>query len=178
MVNISHKYQFSKLYEAGVFGNKLRSWGTIQELLDSGYMGFVNIRTRGVGGGGAAAYNLRVRDVRDYLKAHDLPESKTMANVPAPDHKLLWQGELWGTRYLFIDRTPGLNMRQAILRARKIEGAQAFWTLKSTLTPSSFSDLVALLEQYEPNVVELSVYSEPVGLIPGRNAIVWEVRNY
>jgi hypothetical protein len=47
------------------------------------------------------------------------------------------------------------------------------------MTPSSWADFEALLELYPSHVLEVSVYAgTTVGDVPGRNAVVWEVRRY
>lgn len=50
--------------------------------------------------------------------------------------------------------------------------------LKQYLNDCSYADLMVLLEQYPGHVVELSACQSCIGTIPGRNAVVWEVRKY
>ena len=62
--------------------------------------------------------------------------------------------------------------------ATQTEGIRAILKLRSVLFPSSLADLEALFEIYPDSVIEFSAYRFAVGAIPGRNAVIWEVRNY
>jgi len=57
-------------------------------------------------------------------------------------------------------------------------GLNAKMILEKNLYTSSLADIYALLEIYPDSVIEFSSYSIPVGNIKGRNAVIWEVRNY
>ena len=46
------------------------------------------------------------------------------------------------------------------------------------LDPSSRDDLDALLELYPDATIELTAFDIDTGVIPGRNTIFWEVRDY
>lgn len=59
---------------------------------------------------------------------------------------------------------------------RQYEGLVAKMLLRKHLDPSSLADLEALLERYPKHVVELSACSTCFGTVPGRNAVIWEVR--
>lgn len=50
--------------------------------------------------------------------------------------------------------------------------------LSKHLNPNTLADLEILLDTYPDAVVELSATEKPFGTVPGRNAIIWEVRNY
>jgi len=50
--------------------------------------------------------------------------------------------------------------------------------LKLAMTPASHEDWNLLLERYPGHVLEVSVYDRCLGDTPGRNALVWEVREY
>ena len=57
-------------------------------------------------------------------------------------------------------------------------GVSAIMLLKRHLNPNSLADLLTLLDQYPDSVVELSATNICLGVLPHRNAIIWEVRNY
>jgi hypothetical protein len=61
---------------------------------------------------------------------------------------------------------------------RQHGGLAARMLLRKHLNPSSLADLEALLERYPGHVVELSACDRCFGTVPGRNAIIWEVRKY
>lgn len=98
-----------------------------------------------------------------------------------PDERLTIQGEI-------INHYNGLNllyskikkpMNLALAECQEYaKGLKAQLILKYFLSPSSYSDLEVLLEKYSESAIEFSTYSIPVGNIPGRNTVIWEVRNY
>jgi hypothetical protein len=63
-------------------------------------------------------------------------------------------------------------------KGRQLEGVAARMILEKHLNASSLADLYALFDRWPGHVVELSAVSRCLGTIPGRNAVVWEVRNY
>jgi hypothetical protein len=50
--------------------------------------------------------------------------------------------------------------------------------LKATMTPASHDDWLLLIDKYPKHVIEVSIYDCCLGDMPGRNALVWEVRRY
>lgn len=60
--------------------------------------------------------------------------------------------------------------------ARQYTGSAAVAVLRAYLSPDSYADLRELLDLYPGHVVEFTACSREVGKIPGRNAVVWEVR--
>lgn len=73
----------------------------------------------------------------------------------------------------------GDNWRKRMpVDGREWRGANARFMLHKHLNANSLADLYALLERYPCHVVELSACEENVGVIPYRNAVVWEVRQY
>lgn len=57
-------------------------------------------------------------------------------------------------------------------------GLKAEVLLKGAMSPGSYEDFQILRETYPDHVIEFTVYDAPVGDIPHRNTIVWEVRLY
>jgi hypothetical protein len=58
------------------------------------------------------------------------------------------------------------------------KGVTAALLLDRHLNGPSREDLRALLERFPGHVVELSACARCIGTVPGRNAVVWEVRRY
>jgi hypothetical protein len=107
-------------------------------------------------------------------------EDRVNFNESAPDERLVLQGEVSrfvGGLYLRYS-TLKLPMRSAMKDARDVGGASAQAILRGVLTGSSYEDLDALLELYPDAVVEFGAYAKCLGAIPGRNAVIWEVRAY
>ena len=57
-------------------------------------------------------------------------------------------------------------------------GLRADLLLSSVMTPSSLDDWEMLTSRFPGHVLEVSVYDRCLGDVPGRNALVWEVRRY
>ena len=57
-------------------------------------------------------------------------------------------------------------------------GLNALEILRRELWPSSLADVEALLELYPDSVIEFGTYDVAVGNLPGRNTVIWEVRNF
>jgi hypothetical protein len=184
-VNVLTKEQNYRLWKGGAFGNKLRQWRTLDEWEKSGFAGQVVLRYLGSAGGGFCKYNLRPGEVdavvEDWIKA-GAERPKIMVNEAAPDRAVVLQGELWNGAdpwNYFLYSTVRAHMRPALERESRVsKGLATELLLRSTLTPSSYSDLGAVRERYPDHAIELSVYSIMVGDIPGRNTLIWEVRKY
>jgi hypothetical protein len=97
------------------------------------------------------------------------------------DRYLLLQGELmiWkGELYLYGSRTT-LKMRDALKAdAHEWWGLQVRMLMRQNLDPASYDCVMELLDLYPDHVIEFSCWSIQVGVTPGRNTIVWEVRRY
>lgn len=63
-------------------------------------------------------------------------------------------------------------------RRRTWERSAAVACLNRWLTPDSLSDLRELLQLYPDHVVEFTALDSNLGTLPGRNAVIWEVRQY
>lgn len=61
-------------------------------------------------------------------------------------------------------------------KGKQYQGLAARMLLARHLNASSLADLDAVLECYPGHVVELSACDRCFGTVPGRNAVVWEVR--
>lgn len=63
-------------------------------------------------------------------------------------------------------------------QGREYRGVDALVMLKRHLNECSLADLEALREKYPGHVYELSACTRPIGTVPNRNAVMWEVRQY
>lgn len=175
------------LWQSHAFGNSLRSWNSVEELLESGYQGPVSMRCT-VPDSKLCRYNVPIAEVRFYLKHYlnnfSIPADQFYFGEMAPDEKLTLQGELkrgdtgWELTYSTV---PGLRMRECLLNdagVRHATGLAALTIVRQALTPSSFEDLMACFDRWPDRVLEFSAYRCTLGDLPGRNAIVWEHRDY
>lgn len=175
-----------RLYESGAFGNKLRTWNDLSSLMRDDYCGGVVMRYKGAGGGteypryGQEIPKAEVADtVQAWVSAGASRESIRF-NEAAWDDKLIIQGEVMRSQEhlsLFYSREK-TKMREALKRGLQVEGLRAMMLLRHALSPASYDDVEALIERYPDAVIEFSAYSHNVGNCRGRNAVIWEVRNY
>lgn len=182
-MRIKEKSQMYALYQAGMFGNKLRSWSNLEDLKMSGYSGKVGMRYAGKSGGGFVRYALP----QDQLKTVTEEWVKLGANPDlirygedAPDEKLLIQGEVQQSidyLDLFYSNIKG-KMRDALKQGKSLNGLRAVRILKQSMSTNSWEDLQKLFSEYPGAVVEFSVYEMDLGCIPARNTLIWEVRHY
>lgn len=178
--SIRTKAEFFRLWRLGVLGNSIRVWDQIADVAHVSHVGF---REMAVAGGGEATIvpfalasatyqqwkSRGLRFVMDEACPNDLTTlCGEVARVPG----LVMQGRL------AIE--PRCSMRQANERGqlRNLTGAQIRRVVDCYMDPSSQDDLDQLLDLYPDAVVEFSCFTKDVGLLPHRNTIFWEVRNY
>ena len=191
MDSVLRKTQNYRLWRAGAWGCKLRSW-TLDEFKASRFRGLVAIRTLGAGGG-SCIYNLWHDQAELRVGALVAAGTSSSNNITidelAPAEFAILQGEYLNDVFL-LDGYPtrgslhystmsGAHMRDALRSsAEDAHGLRADLLLAQAMTPASREDWLALLAQYPGHVLEVSVYDRCLGDLPGRNALVWEVRKY
>ena len=183
-LKITSKAQFYDLWQQGLLGNRPRAWPTLEALGKSGYTGPVTLRYRGPAGGGVATTHVPARSVPAKVaewKSSGVDPTKLTFHESMPDEKLLLQGEVTrsvGGLDLMFSTEPGQSMRDAMRQARTASGLAARLILDAFLDANSRDDIEALLELYPDSVVEFGAYARDVGVLPRRNTVIWEVRDY
>lgn len=184
MRTVNSKADYFRLCEAGIFGNSLRLWGTLDEVKEDGYTGVLSARVRRSTGGGHTRYNIKsIQEAEEVLaqwQAEGVQQKEIYFNESAPDEFLVSQGELMLSTnfYSYFYCNEKLKMRDAMKKGRQMEGLQVKMYLQSIMTPASYHDVQDLLNEFSDSVIELSVYDRCLGSRPGRNTLIWEVRNY
>lgn len=188
------------MWQAGLFGNKIRTWNSLNEILESEYRGTVTMRYKGSGGGGFTKYEVPIKNISATIEewadnarveGKQFDPGRVTFNESAPDDMLIIQGEVTDMHPTLPAGAPSemifwmLNyscekkkMRDAMAKARHAYGIVARTILENAMTPQSFSDMQELIEMYPDHVIEFGVYEHCLGNIPGRNAVIWEVRKY
>lgn len=176
----TNKVDFYKRYEQGEFGNRPRTWSSWQELRDSDFKGRVTIRD--MTPGGPCHYAVPVSFLRDGKTPIGVNLNCCRFNEGMPDEDLTIQGNVWHDGHLQLEYScePGIGHRLAVKqpKMKSASGLKAVSLLKMYMDPSSYDDLQEMLDTYEGAVIEFSAYGKRVGMIPGRNTVFWEVRNY
>lgn len=175
-MEIRSKAQFFAAWRRGLLGNPIRVWDHIDDvpiLVDT--LGF---REVGKAGGGAAAIVPRYLGVATAI-SWDREGRQYIMDEACPNHLTTLCGEVGRTYLGLVGRLaiePRCSMREAKLL--NVTGSKILCLLDLYMDPSSKDDIWQLLDLYPDAVVEFSCFPHDVGLIPNRNTIVWEVRNY
>lgn len=181
---IKSKEECYALYESGLFGNKPFIWDSYEEILSSKWQDKVSIRSKKGVVRKKTKYNVSVGKIPEEiekLKEIGMKEDDITFNQSMPDNRLLIQGEMmkWHKGIYLTYSTLKTQMNIALKeQPQNAKGLTAKLLLKQNLSPSSYEDVVALMEMFPKDVIEFSAYEIFVGNIPGRNTIIWEVRNY
>jgi len=186
-MQVLNKKSNLNLFSTNAFGAKSPSWNTLQEVRESNYKEKVVLRTT-MGGNGLCCYDLTIEEAENVVKNCGIDPSFIYFNATTDDNFLVLQGEYMESIIVkdskvyaccFTYTTIKKKMRIALKEESHVEyGIQARKLLIEAMTPSSWSDFEAVLENFPNHIVEVSVYNNNYGDILGRNAIVWEVRTY
>ena len=168
------------LYEAGILGNKVLTWNSYAEILRSGWKGMVCIRSKKGIERGKMVYNIKIEDIPKYLENFG-GEENVIFNQSMPDEHLIIQGEIMndqkGIHLLYTTIKKPMNLGLAE-ENRTVNGPAAEKILFHNLSEESYNEINRLLIEFPESVIEFSTYSVPVGNLPNRNTVIWEVRNY
>jgi hypothetical protein len=178
------KKECYKLFESGSLGNKPKTWSSYEEVLADGWKGKVTMRSKA----GMARKNVRYCVPLDKIpyeieewKKQGMKEKDISFNETMPDEHIAIQGEIMKSEngiYLLYS-TLKTQMNTALKeKPEHAFGLKANILLKENLWPSSLADVEALLDLYPDSVIEFSAYEIAVGNLPGRNTVIWEVRDF
>lgn len=187
---ISNKAEMYRMLHRGDFGNTVPMWFSIREWeLDAMFREpYRSIRYWGVRSltpGGPCTLNAPVAYVWDI--ANDFIRRGHQVNIsPMIDHIVnvsMWANVLRSPSGLIVEcieyPDKASNWRVEMpTKAKTYQNTAANMLLRKHLNPSTLDDLGILLDKYPDAVVELSATESEFGTVPGRNAIIWEVRNY
>lgn len=185
-MEIKSKAEFFRLWEAGCLGNRPLLFHTLQEALDSGceFIGFRELNKAGGGGAWEKAQNTPLGfKIIDTFQRWTALGRHFIMDGGCPNHLGTLQGEVCRTYRGWeglIGLSNGLPMRPAMAAGLLVprSGVVVKALLDSYMDPSSRDDLDAILDLYPDATVEFTCFSVDVGVIPNRNTIFWEVRNY
>lgn len=201
-MKIRSKSEFFRLWRAGLLGNRPLMWDTIEEAMASGCE---RIGFRELGKAGGGAWELWVRNEAVAAATRWTSEGrKFVMDGSVPNDHSTMQGEVCrterglesflvvrdvvindlayhmctlGSDWNYLGLPPmrmtmgaGWHRHRGYLKTKVI--------LDHYMDPSSRDDLDVLLELYPDATIELTCFDIDTGVIPGRNTIFWEVRNY
>ena len=186
MEAITNKRQMYELLSAGAFGNTIPQWFDVakwEQSADARRFPTWGVRTLAPGGPcrlfcpreevrvtterpefKAAGVNISMMidvacNVTLWAEVFDSPSGLLVYGIEYPAKGASWRAEM-----------PG--------KGRHWERTAARILLAKHLNANSLADLEILRDRWPGHVYELSACEQQIGTIPGRNAILWEVRNY
>jgi hypothetical protein len=186
-MEIRHKRDFYALWRAGLIGNYIRTWETIDEALASGVP---EIGFREVSRGGGWWERVPRAQAKETAEKWTLAGKRFLLDEGVPNHKTTMQGELTrtheglcgfiavalrqaGGRYglppMRISMAGGMHEQMSYARTRALMGVY--------MDASSRDNIDDLLELYPDAAIEFTCFSVNVGVMR-RNTLIWEVRNY
>lgn len=181
--SILTKRQNYELCHTGAYGNRVRQWDSIDAWKASGYDGLLALRTALEHGGGPKTFGVGPQFVEEWVEywALDFGIRRDQIRLAEmADGRRILQGQYandFTGEFLHTFETG--PMPEALARSHAHAfGLRSLLLLRGAMTPSSFADFEVLLGQYPDHVFEISIWESCIGDIPGRNAIVWEVRKY
>lgn len=168
------------LYSRGLFGNRLHHWNSVDEWMEDYEAGNISVgfRRKDIPGAYAPTYNEFM--VMWCENDHTDWDKLCVSEISSDEHTLLMAEVSRSENY--FDMTYSFEKQKMKPAFKKSEnyatGHTALCILKTFLDPSSYDDLMELFDTYPDSVIELSAFSKDVGIVPHRNTIIWEVRNY
>lgn len=131
-----------------------------------------------------ARLNVPRSEVYDYLASSGLLcDGYCISPMVTQYGRARWEGDVYDhpTEGLICSGNaapePG-SWRTHMKSPRLWQRSAAYALLREVLTPSSFDDLMILRDLYPEHVYEFTALDVQFGTVPGRNAVVWEVRRY
>jgi hypothetical protein len=181
---IISKRHFSRLYMAGLTGNKPRTWESVEEVETSDFRDKVALRYCGPGWGGPFITDLRVNQLSSALRrlvknGWSKSDFYISEQFSPKKTKYLINGEVMRRKegLCLYYSTENKMMRPALESSGKqIYGISAVLVMRHFLLPADIDDIESLLDDYPDHVLEFSGFDRCVGIYPRHRSVVWELR--
>lgn len=182
---VTSKTDMTRRLAAGEFGNAIPFWTNYDAWFVEAYKpGLLwGVQHNRVAGYPGTRLDVRSEDVDDVIMSNFGGRDFRISPMVHQFGRVQWEGDVW-----VCDRSglscsgtygpaPG-SWRTHMKTPRLWERTAARALLEAVLNPNSLEDLRILLDEYPGHVVELSALDCCYGTVPGRNAVVWEVRAF
>ena len=180
---ISDKLTMYARLAAGAFGNSIPQFFSVAQWRASGDADrypFWGVRT--LTPGGPCRLNCPREDVEETV-ARFAPHPPNISVMVSSVGQVTLMADIWDSPagvvvegHEYPPRVP--DWRQMMKVRNRWEGVAARVLLRKHLNPNSLADLWDVFDAYPGHVLELSALDVCFGTRGGRNAVVWEVRNY
>ena len=186
-MSIDTKAQFYDLWLSGQLGNRMGAWrGDKYKWRDVADLAFVGLRS--LRPGGRFLMPVVPGRIQQEIFLHGGCADQWVVCEGTPEQydsssscSLVVQGELREDvgGWYFYHSFSKLPMRAALSGfGRHASGLAVREYIKTICTQVSFDEIEDLFATYPGHVIELSVHGRCLGITPGRNTVIWEVRNY
>lgn len=183
-MKITSKSEFFSLWEKGLLGNRPHLFRDPLEAYGSGFP-LIGFRELGKAGGGkwSRVGHMDVLETARQWTREGRAFIMDSATHPCTDANITLEGELCRTIYGlqgFMGYCKGFSMRAAIREGlmKHRSGSEVMTLLRTWMDPSSIDDVYDLLDLYPDATIEFTCFDKDTGVIPNRNAILWETRNF
>lgn len=190
---IEDKQKNYRLLHRGLFGNISPPFETLDDVLrhsetnDCTYG--LRLRRRAPGGGAGFVMDVPAKALAarcDEYRRQGIKDSEMQFSVYWPEEAVKVKGVVTraiggasGPGYILEYTTVKKPWGEAFAEGQvSVQGLRALYLLREWFDPASYDDLMTLFDQYPDSVVEFSVLEEYGGTVPGRNVLIWEVRDY
>lgn len=184
-MKIKNKSQMYDLYINNKLGNRLNIW-SVKDYKTSDYTGNVGLRYNGSAGKSYPEYakgktREEVLELIEVWKSLGAEEDKINVNEVTYDYDQKYNCEIYRNEFyleLYYDDDPKISCREAMSKKglKKLSGLSAKLWLEAQLGSCGYLDLQDLFDEYPDGIIELTIFSHPVGLLPRRNYCIWEIR--
>lgn len=187
---VDSKNNFYLIHETGMIWNKAKTWQNYREIIESGWTKPVCMRARNGTARKNVKYNISLEHVAEQISEWEksgIKEDDIVYNQSMPDEHLTIQGEIMQQHsglYLLYS-TVQKPMNQALEEeSNHAFGLTAKLLLQKYFDNRSYEQMQNLFDFFardctEPSIIiEFGAYDINVGNIPGRNTVVWEIRDY
>lgn len=172
----------------GEFGNTLPRWFDWEQwrFAPGGYASkpLWGIQSTTKAGDPRARLNYPRDQVFDYLvQSGLLRDGYCISPMVTQYGKTRWEGDVYDSddEGLVccgnVSPEPG-TWRKHMQQPKMWKRSAALVLLRTVLTEYSFADLMSLRDRFPGHVYEFTALDCDYGTLPGRNAVIWEVRNY
>ena len=165
--------------EAGMYGNTLPMWRSVEEFESVALKPWKSYGIRSMTPRGTFNAFVKECDVKSvcYSRSDKYVISPMIDDIA---HVTLWANvyeDEAGLNVEYVEHPErGVSWREGMQHPLKVSGVLARRLLRHHLNTAAMDDLDILINNYPRYVIELSAMDRCLGTVPGRNAIIWEVR--
>jgi hypothetical protein len=184
---ITNKKAMYRLLQAGLLGNTIPLYPTLETWLNAPDLrSYPKWGVRCLTPGDKRMrLNVPIDEVVNYVTTN-FPTGEGFNISPMIDQWAIFKGEVYEQYHTppyglcaYVNFKGNMPWREALRDyGQHFFGLEAKLQLQKYMDSSSYDDVRTLLEEYPDHVVEFSVCDRSVGVIPGRNSVIWEVRKY